>query len=194
MNLKAVLEGILFVVGKDGITKKEIQEVMDVDNKELDEIISLLKDDYKNSDRGIELEIYGEHLKLVTKKEHSNYYKKMVNNEVSSNLSSSAIEVLAIIAYNPNITRIQIDEIRGVNSTYIVRKLLIKGLIMESGKSDLPGKPNMYKVTDEFLDYLGIASCDELPLVSLEEEKDDEVDLFKSKYKEIEDKNESENR
>ena len=105
--------------------------------------------------------------------------------EKKSELSNSALETLAVIAYNSPITRGQIDDIRGVDSTYQIKKLLYRNLIKEDGKADLPGKPKLYSVTNEFLDYLGLSSLDELP--KLEEEKPvliEETDLYESKYKE----------
>lgn len=93
---------------------------------------------------------------------------------------------LAIIAYNEPITRVEIDDLRGVDSSYIVRRLLAKGLIKECGKSDLPGKPILYKTTDDFLDYFGLSSINELPSLDNIEENNDEKDLFKSIYKDEE--------
>ena len=100
------------------------------------------------------------------------------------NLSQSALETLAIIAYNEPITRAQVDELRGVNSTQIIRNLIAKDFIKEVGKSDKVGRPNLYGITDEFLDYFGLESKQQLP--SIEEIKVDnkEVDLYNSKYKE----------
>ena len=93
-------------------------------------------------------------------------------------------EVLAIVAYNQPITRIEIDEIRGVSCTHVIRKLIAKGLLKESGKSDMPGRPNLYRTTSEFLDYFGLASRDELPkFETIVEEINDSVDLYDSKYK-----------
>ena len=120
-----------------------------------------------------------------TKKEHKEYYKKLVIDEENSILSQSALETLAIIAYNAPLTRIDIDNIRGVNSSYVVRKLLLKGLIEEIGRSDAPGRPRLYNITPRFLDYFGLGSIDELPkLEERQEILDDEKYLFESKYKE----------
>ena len=102
-------------------------------------------------------------------------------------LSQAALEVLAIIAYNEPITRAKVDEMRGVDSAYILRKLLAKGLIKEAGRSDLPGHPILYKTTDDFLDYFGLSTKDDLPDIdTIIVEDDGEKDLFKSGYKEIE--------
>ena len=93
----------------------------------------------------------GNAFKLTTKEEHKEYYKKLALNTDNS-LSESALEFLAIIAYNEPITRVEIDEIRGLQSDYMLRKLIALGMVKESGKSTMPGRPNLYKTTHEFLD------------------------------------------
>ena len=114
--------------------------------------------------------------------EYKEYYQKMVDIE-SDMLSTSALETLAIIAYNQPIVRNQVDEIRGVDSSYNIRKLVLKGLIEEKGKSELPGRPILYGTTNKFLDHFGLESINDLPKIEEVEEKD-EVDLFESKYQE----------
>ena len=183
--MKAVVEGLLFLSGEDGLTLEEISRIIEKNSDEVKLIIKELYNDYNDTNRGIQIEFLGNHFKLTTKKEHKEYYKKLTIDEESSILSQSALETLAIIAYNAPITRIEIDNIRGVNSSYVVRKLLLKDLIEEVGRSDAPGKPRMYNVTSRFLDYFGLGSLDELP--KLEEKEniiDDEKYLFESKYKE----------
>ena len=119
------------------------------------------------------------------KKECHEYLEKLVEVEENAVLSQSALETLAIIAYNEPITRIQIDEIRGVNSSYVLRKLLLRDLIKEVGRSDLPGKPFLYATTPKFLDYFGLSSIEELPKIEIEDgEAVNETNLFESKYKE----------
>ena len=182
--MKAVIEGLLFLSGDEGISIDEICKIIDKDTNEVKELIKELYNDYEDNSRGIRLEYLGERFKLTTKVEHKEYYAKLVN-EDNNTLSESSLEVLAIIAYSGPITRIDIDNIRGVNSSYIVRKLLIKGLIEENGRSDAPGKPRIYKVTNKFLDYFGLGSIDELPKLEVNDDNDYEEDLFKSKYQEI---------
>ena len=102
-------------------------------------------------------------------------------------MSQAALETLAIIAYNQPITRVEIDELRGVSNVHILRKLLAKGLIKEAGKSTLPGRPNLYATTSEFLDYFGLSSISDLPTIINEPvEEDEEKELFSSIYKEEE--------
>lgn len=184
MNLKGVLEGILFVQGDDGVTVKQLMDILNIDKEELKNLIIELKEDYESCDRGIRLSILGDAFKLTTKKEHKKYYEKLLTNESANLLSNSAIETLAIIAYNEPITRVEIDEIRGVSSSQMIRKLVAKGLIKEVGKSELPGRPILYKTTSEFLDYFNMSSIEELPKIDSNIEIIDDVDLYDSKYKE----------
>lgn len=191
MNKQAVLEGLLFVVGEDGLTLDQIQEVLEVEEEESKELLSNLKKSYEAVDRGIRIDFLGNRFKLTTKQEHKDYYQKLIENPETNILSQAALETLAIIAYNQPITRVQIDAMRGVGSTSIMRKLVAKGFIKESGRSDLPGRPILYKTTSEFLDYFGLSTIEDLPSIEdfIEEQKDDEEDnesdLYTSKYKEI---------
>ena len=181
--MKGLIEGLLFVSGEDGLTLEEISNIIEKPKEEIKNAIQDLYKDYENINRGIKLEYLGEHFKLTTKKEHLDYYKKMLSEEENSTLSESCLEVLAIIAYNAPITRSGVDEIRGVNSSYAIRKLLIKNLIEEVGRSDLPGKPKLYNVTSNFLDYFGLGTIEDLPKLNFSKNEDDSnKDLFESKY------------
>lgn len=183
MNYKGLIEGLLFVTGDEGLTLIDLCSIIGVSDNIILSSLNELINDYKNSDRGIQIELFGESYKLVTKKEYKEYLKKLVPDEEDL-LTQSNLETLAIIAYNQPITRIQIDEIRGVNSSHVVRKLLMRDLICEKGKSDLPGRPILYGTTDFFLDYFGINSLDKLPKIEVPESDDEETNLFESKYKE----------
>lgn len=184
MNLLPVIEGILFLVGDEGIKLEELKNVLDIEEEKLKELIKELKEDYESPNRGIKLEYLGNRLKLVTKKEHKEFYETLVNEEINSNLTPASMEVLAIIAYNQPITRVKVDEIRGTNSSHLVRKLLLKNLIKDLGKSDAPGRPILYGTTDQFLDYFGLKTIEELPALEEIKVEDEEKDLFESKYKE----------
>jgi len=188
MNLLGVLEGILFVVGDEGITLNQICDIMDVDMDKAKELLMELKKSYDDENRGIRISYLGDAFKLTTKKEHKEYYKKLIENPESNTLSQAALETLAIIAYNQPITRVEIDELRGVNCVHMVRKLVAKGLVKEAGKSTMPGRPNLYATTSEFLDYFGLSSISDLPTIMKEEpvEEQDETELFASIYKEPE--------
>ena len=184
--MKALIEGLLFVKGSDGLSFEEIVTLTECDAQDVKNALKELYEDYQSEDRGIQLELLGNRYKLTTKEKHKEIYKKLVFEEENSNLSQSALETLAIIAYNEPITRIEIDEIRGVNSTYQVRKLLLKNLIQEVGRADLAGHPRLYGVTNDFLDYFGLSSVKDLPEIKEEDIKvnNEEKNLFDSKYKE----------
>lgn len=185
--MKAVVEGLLFLSGDEGITLKQLIDILNIDVKEIKSILKELYKDYNNPDRGIKMELLGDHFKLTTKAEHKDYYQKLVNEEEKNGLSQAALETLSIIAYNDPISRIDIDSIRGINSSYIVRKLVLKGLIEEKGKSDAPGRPTLYGVTSSFLDYFGLSSLKELPQIEKNDvdiEIDENKNLFETKYTE----------
>lgn len=190
---KAVLEGLLFVVGEDGLTIQQIEEVLNIGEEECKELIRELKKDYEEEDRGLRIDFLGNRFKLTTKFEHREYYQKLIENPETNTLSQAALETLAIIAYNEPITRIQVDELRGVGSTSIIRKLVAKGFIKESGRSNMAGRPILYETTNEFLDYFGLSSIDELPniddiLEKVETKEEKNTDLYSSKY--VEESNE----
>ena len=179
----AVLEGLLYVQGDLGLTLEQVMDILEVDIEEAKRLIYELKQKYENEERGLRINYLGNTFKLTTKEEHKEYYQKLITDSKTQVLSNSALEVLAIIAYNEPITRIEVDKLRGIDSAYLVRRLLAKGLIKECGKSDLPGRPTLYKTTDEFLDCFGLSSKEELPKLDIvSEEIDGEKDLFKSKY------------
>ncbi len=183
MNLKAILEGILFVVGDEGINKERLMDILNISFEELEKIVNEYQRDLEKPDRGLKIEIFNGNYKLVTKKEHADYYKTLVSAEVSETLSAAALETLAIVAYNEPITRAMVDEIRGVSSIYVIRKLILKNLIKEIGRSELPGRPVLYGVTDQFLDYFGLKTLDDLPKIEMEKDSQPK-ELFGSRYKE----------
>lgn len=186
MNLIGVLEGLLFVVGDEGLTLKQICDILEINLDEAKKLLKELKNQYDDDKRGIRISYLGDAFKLTTKKEHKDYYRQLVENSETNTLSQAALETLAIIAYNQPITRVEIDEMRGVSTVHMVRRLLAKGLIKEVGKSTMPGRPNLYGTTKEFLDYFGMSSINDLPSIEFNKEVNDneEKDLFKSIYKE----------
>ncbi len=185
MDLLGVLEGLLFIAGDEGITLEQITNILEINKDEAKELLVKLRQNYEAKDRGLRIRFLGNAFKLTTKEEHKSYYQKLILTPESNNLSQSALEVLAIIAYNEPITRAEIDAYRGVSSDYTIRKLLAKGLIKESGKSSMPGRPNLYKTTSEFLDYFGLATIDDLPKIEENNNEASDEELFTSIYKEV---------
>lgn len=185
MNKLAVLEGLLFVVGDEGITLNNICEILEIKLDEAKELLKTLREEYEKDNRGIRISFLGETFKLTTKQEHKEYYQKLITTRGANTLSQAALETLAIIAYNQPITRVEIDEARGISSMNMIRKLVAKDLIKVSGKSTLPGRPNLYRTTSEFLDYFGLATINDLPELDINvSNESEEKELFTSIYKE----------
>ncbi len=185
MKYLGVLEGLLFVVGDEGITLDSICKIMDISETEAKDLLKKLKEKYEDISSGIRISYLGDAFKLTTKPEHKEFYQKLVGERGTSTLSASSLETLAIIAYNGPITRAEIDEMRGVDSSYVLKKLIVQDLIKVSGKSNLPGKPNLYEVTKYFLDYFGLATINDLPKLE-KEDNQEENDLYRTIFKENE--------
>lgn len=184
MNLIGVLEGILFVVGDEGATLTEMSDILGISVEEVKRLLMELKGSYEQDNRGLRISYLGDAFKLTTKPEHKEYYQKLIENPENNMLSQAALETLAIIAYHQPITRVELDEIRGVNNAHMIRKLIAKGLVKEAGKSTMPGRPNLYRTTHEFLDYFGLATLDDLPEINTIDSTTETTELFTSIYKE----------
>ncbi len=159
---KSIIEAILFAAGRP-VNKSEIILALEITEEDIENIIKSMQEEYKKEERGIELIKIEDAYQLCTKKELYEYIYPILDKRNKPNLSNAALETLAIIAYNPKITRPEIEAIRGVSADACVYKLLEYGLIQEDGKIDLPGKPMSYKTTNEFLRMFGYNSLDELP-------------------------------
>ena len=159
---KAIIEAILFAAGRI-VKSSELILVLEKNEEEIHTIIKSMQDDYKASNRGIEIIQVEDGYQLATKKDLYEYIYPILDKRTKPNLSTAALETLSIIAYNPRITRAEIEAIRGVSADACVYKLLEYGLIEEAGKTDLPGKPMSYKTTDEFLKMFGYSSLKDLP-------------------------------
>lgn len=197
-KIKGVIEAILFAAGRE-VTKNELVLALEISEDDLEKIISSMQEEYKTENRGIEIIKLNDSYQLCTKKELYQYIYPVLDKRSKPNLSGAALETLAIIAYNPRITRAEIEDIRGVSADACVYKLLEYGLIEEAGKLDLPGKPMSYKTTNEFLKMFGYSSLDdlpELPRYKLDENKQIVIDELEGANPEREeekiDKNENE--
>ena len=141
----------------------EIASILDISINEIEDAINQLKIEYENQNRAMEIVKIEDSYQMITKKEYYEYIYPLFDNRAKPNLSSAALETLSIIAYNPKISKAEIEAIRGVSSDSCIYKLLEYGLIEEAEKLDLPGKPRAYKTTNEFLKMFGISSLEELP-------------------------------
>ncbi|MCR5145817.1 MAG: SMC-Scp complex subunit ScpB [Clostridia bacterium] len=159
---QGIIESILFAAGRE-VGLKELMAATELGHDEIASIIEIMKNDYSNENRGIELIKVNDAYQLCTKKENYDYIYPIFDKRSKPNLSPAAFEVISIIAYNPKITRAGIEAIRGVSSDGSIYKLLEYELIQESGRMDAPGRPTMYEITPKFLKLFGITSLDELP-------------------------------
>ncbi len=161
-KLKGVIEAILFAAGRE-VNINELMSALELSSEEIIELLQELKLDYEKEDRGLDIVRINESYQICTKKEYYEYIYPIFDKRAKPNLSNAALETLAIIAYNPRITRAEIESIRGVNSDGTLYKLLDYNLIEDAGKLDAPGRPVTYKVTSEFLRMFGLESLKELP-------------------------------
>ena len=159
---KGVIEAILFAAGRE-VKITELMSALEASSEEVITLVESMKEDYKNENRGLQIANVGEAYQLCTKQEYYEYLYTIFDKRNKPNLSQAAIETLAIIAYNPKITRAEIEAIRGVNSDGTIYKLLDYNLIEETGKLDAPGRPGTYGVTSEFLRIFGFNNLNELP-------------------------------
>ncbi len=159
---ESIIEAMLFAAGRE-VNVKELMNILELGADDIDKIILKMKADYEARNSGIEIIKVNDSYQLCTKKEYYEYIYPLFDNRAKPNISNAALETLSIIAYNPKITRSQIEAIRGVNADGTVYKLLEYDLIEEAGKLDAPGKPTTYKVTNKFMKMFGISSLDELP-------------------------------
>ncbi len=159
---KAIIEAILFAAGRI-VKRSELILALEKNEEEIHTIIKSMQEDYKANNRGIEMIQVEDGYQLATKKDLYEYIYLILDKRTKPNLSTAALETLSIIAYNPRITRAEIEAIRGVSADACVYKLLEYGLVEEAGKTDLPGKPMSYKTTNEFLKMFGYSSLNDLP-------------------------------
>ncbi len=173
-KLKSSIESLLFVSGEP-LTLRDFSNTLEVSPKILKSVLDEMQKEYEEEKRGIKLiSINGEY-QLVTKAENSDYIQKLLRKNKRQSLSQASLESLAIISYKQPITRIDIDEIRGVKSESALQRLLEKDLIKEVGRLEVPGRPILYGTTDEFLRQFGLKELNELPSLDLYDNKEDEI-------------------
>ena len=182
----AELESLLYLAGDTGVEQSNLCQLLEVKAPALRELAKKLTQklsEDKNS--GLQISLIKDTYKMTTSYDVAEVVEKYYQKDLSKTLSQSALEILAIVAYRQPITRIEIDEIRGVNSAGAIKTLIWRGLVKTSGKKDVPGHPNLYVTTDYFLQYFGYESLADLPVIEdFENESIDEkgqVDLFKAK-------------
>ncbi|KUP07827.1 segregation and condensation protein B [Bacillus coahuilensis m2-6] len=186
INWKGILESLLFAAGDEGLSLKQICNVLEIELFQAEEILHQLQEEYDQEYRGITLVQIAGTFQLATKKEHAEYLKKLVESPSNSSLSQAGLETLAIVAYKQPITRAEIEEIRGVKTERPIQTLVSKGLIREVGRAEGTGRAILYGTTREFLDYFGLKDLKELPPLSESLSDEDEMqdaDLFLKSFK-----------
>ncbi|MEI7024607.1 SMC-Scp complex subunit ScpB [Paenibacillus sp. y28] len=172
-ELKSVIEGLLFVAGDEGLDARQMAEVVQQEPLLVTELVRDLQQEYANSARGLQIvEIAGTY-QLATLPEHAPFFERLAFSPGRSSLSQAALETLAIIAYKQPITRIDIEEIRGVKSERALQTLTAKDLIEEKGRAEAVGRPILYGTTKAFLDYFGLSGLESLPAAQGFESLDD---------------------
>ena len=161
-KIESIIESMLFAAGRM-VSIEEMELALEISKEDIEKIIEKMQEEYKDAKRGIELIKLNNGYQLCSKKENYDYIYQIIDKRNKPKLSSAALETLSIIAYNPKISRAEIEAIRGVSVDATIYKLLEYGLIEEAGKLDLPGKPMSYKTSEEFLKMFGYSSLDELP-------------------------------
>ena len=161
-NSKSIIEAILFAAGRQ-VEVKELAMALEESSEKIIDEIEQLKNEYNENNRGFEIIKVNDSYQMCTRKDYYDYVAQILDKKSKPNLSNAALETISIIAYNPNVTRAQIETIRGVGCDGTIYKLLEYELIKESGKLDAPGRPTTYVVSDKFFKMFGLSSLDELP-------------------------------
>ena len=178
-NIEAIVEGLLYIVGEDGAKVEQIAAAIEKSVEDTKIILENIQRKYASELYGIELVGYGSVYKFISKKDVYPYAQQLFGVSKPNTLSQSALETLAIIAYKQPVTRIEIEELRGVGAEMMLRKLQARNLIREVGRSDAPGRPILYEVTEEFMDSFKLYTLNELPdLPEYTNTEDTEKELF----------------
>lgn len=162
-KLKSIIEGLLFVAGDEGLDVPQIAEITEQDAKLVRDTVSDLQADYANGERGMQIIETAGAFRMASLADHAIYFERMAASPARAGLSQAALETLSIIVYRQPITRIEIEEIRGVKTDRALHTLVGKELIREVGRAEAIGRPILYGTTKLFLDYFGLNSLKDLP-------------------------------
>lgn len=183
----SIIESLLFTSG-DPLKEKEIAAIIECDIETTRNLMEILKESYSSEERGIMLIALNDEYQLVTKAKNTNYIQKLLKINSRQSLSQAALETLAIIAYKQPITRLSIDEIRGVKSDRAVLTLIEKGLIKETGRLEVAGRPILFSTTDKFLLHFGLENLEQMPslddIVNLENLQEESIMQYADETKE----------
>ncbi|MBR2810716.1 MAG: SMC-Scp complex subunit ScpB [Solobacterium sp.] len=178
IHMASIAEGLLFLTGDEGLTLDQLVDALGTTKPYAEKLMEYLMEYYANEDRGIEVARYGSVYRFLSKEFVNETAKKLFQVTKESRLSSAAMETLAVIAYKQPVTRVEIEEIRGVSSDMMIRKLQARGLIREAGRSEAPGRPFLYEVTEDFMDAFELVSLEELPRLPEFDAEEKNEELF----------------
>lgn len=180
-NLKKIIEGLLFMAGDEGLNKRQLADILEIDSEFAADLVYDLQRDLEREERGVQITEVAASFRMTTHPEHAPYFERMAYTPTRAQLSQAALETLSIVAYRQPITRIDIEEIRGVKSDRAIASLVSKDLIEEVGRAEAIGRPILYGTTKAFLDYFGLPSIRELPEpkhVDIEDALDEHTQLL----------------
>ncbi|MEK4228910.1 SMC-Scp complex subunit ScpB [Solibacillus sp. FSL H8-0538] len=186
-NLMSKIEALLFVVGDEGMSVKQLAQYLEVEPMDIEAGLSELQTQYEESEvRGITLKQLAGSYQITTKPALADAIKKLVENPTNQVLTAASLEVLAIIAYKQPITRAEVEDLRGVKSERPIATLVSRALVQEVGRAEGTGRAILYGTTKEFLNYFGLKSLQELPPLpdAAQAEEEQETDLFLTKFQE----------
>lgn len=184
-QLLGMLESFLFVAGDEGLTLKQLAMLAELKHDQVADLLEQLHNSYEDRQTsGITLKQYGGAYRLVTKAEYADDIQRLLENPSPQSMTKASLEVLAIIAYKQPVTRVEIDDLRGVKSEGALQTLVSRGFVMEKGRSEGTGRAILYGTTDLFLDRFGLASLDSLPPLEIEEQAESDTDLFMTQFQE----------
>ncbi|MEF3301863.1 SMC-Scp complex subunit ScpB [Paenibacillus sp. GYB003] len=171
-QIQSVIEGLLFAAGDEGLDAKQIADVLELQPHEVTGLLKQMTELFKREERGVQIVEIAGAFQMTTLPEHAPYFERLAQSPTRSSLSQAALETLAIVAYKQPITRIDIEQIRGVKADRALQTLTAKNLIVEVGRAEAIGRPILYGTTKSFLDYFGLAGLHELPEASLQNPDD----------------------
>lgn len=172
-QMKSIIEGLLFAAGDEGLDTKQIADVLELQPHAVTGLLKEMTEDFRREERGIQIVEIAGAFQLTTLPAHAPYFEKLAQSPTRSSLSQAALETLAIVAYKQPITRIDIEQIRGVKADRALQTLVAKNLILEVGRAEAIGRPILYGTTKPFLEYFGLAGLHELPEAALFQNPDD---------------------
>jgi segregation and condensation protein B len=171
-KLKSIIEGLLFLSGEEGLSVRQIAEITEQSDGLVGEALEDMKEEWERYERGIQIVQIAGSYKIATLAEHAPYFERLAYSPSRSSLSQAALETLSIVAYRQPITRVEIEDIRGVKAERAIHTLVSKGLIEEVGRAEAIGRPILYGTTKSFLEYFGLANIKDLPEPSQFEDND----------------------